>query len=267
LTTASARRSKSLWRIRAISLARALAVLIAFPAFVSAAEIKVLSAGALTQPLRELIPQYEQRTGDKVTVVYGNAGVIRGLLEKGEPADIVAVPSDAMTEAESRGWVQAGTRTDLAAVGIGVAVKRGATPPDISTPDALKRALLAASAVAYSDPTRATSGKHFDSVVLPALGIADQVRAKAKLQTEGSAAEFVRRGEADIAVQQVSELLPVEGVTVVGLLPGALQKVTVYTAAVAAKASSKDAAQKLLAFLATPASRAVFKSKGMDAPV
>jgi molybdate transport system substrate-binding protein len=127
--------------------------------------------------------------------------------------------------------------------------------------------VFAAKAVAYSDPTRATSGKHFDSVVLPALGIADQVRAKAKLQTEGSAAEFVRRGEADIAVQQVSELLPVEGVSVIGLLPQSLQKVTIYSAAVATKASSKDAAQKLLAFLTTPASRAVFKSKGMDAPL
>jgi molybdate transport system substrate-binding protein len=267
LTVASSPRTKSRYRLRAISLARALAVFIAFPALVSATEIKMLSAGALTQPLRELIPQYEQRTGDKVTIVYGNAGMIRGLLEKGEAADLVAVPSDAITDAQARGWVQAGTRTDLAAVGIGVAVKRGTTPPDISTPDALKHALLAAKAVAYSDPTRATSGKHFDSVVLPALGIADQVRAKAKLQTEGSAAEFVRRGEADIAVQQVSELLAVEGVTVVGLLPESLQKVTVYSAAVAAKASSRDAAQRLLAFLATPASKAVFKSKGMDAPL
>jgi molybdate transport system substrate-binding protein len=242
----------------------ALAILVVLPAFASAAEIKVLSAGALSQSLRELIPQYEQQTGDKVTVAYGNAGVIRGMLEKGESADVVMVPSEVIADAEGRAWVQMGTSKDLASVAIGVAVKKGATPPDISTPDALKLALLSAKAVAYSDPSRATSGKHFDSVVLPALGIADQVRAKAKLQSEGSAAEFVQRGEADIAVQQVNELLAVEGVTVVGLLPASLQKVTLYRAAVAGKASSKDASQRLLAFLTTPSSRAVFKSKGME---
>jgi molybdate transport system substrate-binding protein len=143
-------------------------------------------------------------------------------------------------------------------------VKSGTTPPDIATPDALKRALLAAKAVAYSDPARASSGKHFDTVVLPALGIAAEVRAKAKLQTEGSSAEFVRRGEADIAVQQVSELLPVEGVSVIGLLPASLQKATVYSAVGCARAASPDAAQKLVAFLGSPPSKVVFKAKGMD---
>jgi len=232
---------------------------------VFAAEIKVLAAGALTQPLKEIVPRFEQETGDKVTIVYGNAGSVRAMLEKGDAADVVMLPGDAIADVQARGLVQAGTRVDLAAVNIGIAMKKGVAPPDISTPDALKRALLAAKAVAYSDPARATSGKHFDTVVLPALGIADEVRAKAKLQTEGSAAEFVRRGEADIAVQQVSELLPVDGVTVIGLLPASLQKVTVYSGAIAKQAAAKDSAQKLMAFLTSPASKAVFKAKGMDA--
>ena len=230
----------------------------------AAVEIKVISAGALGQPLRELIPQYERETGDKVTVVYGNAGAVRERLEKGEACDLALMPVEGIAEAESRGWLRAGTRRDLAQVSIGVAVKSGTTPPDISTPDALKRALLAAKAVAYSDPARASSGKHFDTVVLPALGIAAEVRAKAKLQTEGSSAEFVRRGEADIAVQQVSELLPVEGVSVIGLLPASLQKSTVYSAVGCARAASSDAAQKLVVFLGSPESSAVFKAKGMD---
>jgi len=230
-----------------------------------ATDIKVLAAGALAQPLKEIVPRFEQETGNQVSIVYGNAGSVRSMLDKGDAADVVMLPADALAEAEARGSVQAGTRVDLAAVAIGVAMKKGVAPPDISTPEALKRALLAAKAVAYSDPARATSGKHFDTVVLPALGIADEVRAKAKLQTEGSSAEFVRRGEADIAVQQVSELLPVEGVMVIGLLPASLQKVTVYGAGIANAAAAKDAAQKLMAFLTSPASKAVFKAKGMDA--
>lgn len=255
-------------RIRRSPLMRVLgaaALLLAMPAFALAVEIKVLSAGALTQPLTELIPQFERATNNKVTIVYGTAGAVRGMLEKGDAADLVMLPAEGIAEADKHGWVQPDSRVDLAAVAIGVAVRKGAPAPDISTPDALKRALLDAKAVAYVDPTRGTSGRHFDSVVLPTLGIASEVRAKAKLQTEGSAAEFVRRGEADIAIQQVSELLPVEGVTVIGLLPDSLQKFTTYSAAIAAHAAASDAARQLVTFLTTPAGKAVFKAKGMDA--
>jgi molybdate transport system substrate-binding protein len=247
-----------------VSAALLAATLAIFPIVAFAAEIRILSAGALSQPLKELVPRFEQATGDKISIVYGNAGAVRALLEKGEAADLVILPADSLAEVEAKGLVQPGTRADLAAVNIGVAVKKGVPAPDISTPDALKRALLEAKAVAYSDPARATSGKHFDSVVLPALGIADQVRAKAKLQTEGSSAEFVRRGEADIAVQQVSELLSVEGVTVIGLLPPSLQKTTIYSAVIATRAAARQSAEKLIAFLASAPSKAVFRAKGME---
>jgi molybdate transport system substrate-binding protein len=253
---------------RHIALGRALGaavVLFVVPVLTLAAEIKLLAVGALTQPLGELVPQFERASQHKVTIVYGTAGALRGMLEKGEAADLVMLPAEGIVDAEKHGWLQPGTRVDLATVGIGIAVKKGAPLPDISTPEGLRRALLAAKAVAYLDPTRGTSGRHFATVVLPALGIASEVRAKAKLQTEGSAAEFVRRGEADIAVQQISELLPVDGVTVVGLLPSSLQKITTYSAAIAARATASDPARQLLAFLAAPASKAVFKAKGMDA--
>jgi molybdate transport system substrate-binding protein len=252
--------------IRLAPFARALgaaALLFALPAV--AAEIKLLSAGALTQPLSELIPQFERSGGHKITVLYGTAGAIRAMLEKGEAADMVILPAEGLVEAEKHGWVQPGTRVDLAAVGIGVAVKKGTALPDISTPEALKRLLLEAKAVAYVDPTRGTSGRHFDTVVLPSLGIASEVRAKARLQTEGSAAEFVRRGEADVAVQQVNELLPVEGVTVVGMLPESLQKITVYSAAIATQATASEAVRQFVEYLSAPASQAVFKARGMDA--
>ena len=256
-------------RVGRANVARTLAaaaLLFAAPLLALAVEIKVLSAGALTQPLTELLPQFERATNNKVTIIYGTAGAVRGMLEKSEAADLVVLPAEGIVDASQHGWVQPDSRTDLATVAIGFAVKKGATVPDISTPDALKRALLDAKAVAYVDPTRGTSGRHFDTVVLPALGIASEVRAKAKLQTEGSAAEFVRRGEADIAIQQLSELLPVDGVTVVGLLPSSLQKITTYSAAIATRAAASDAARQLVTYLTTPASKAVFKAKGMDAP-
>jgi molybdate transport system substrate-binding protein len=240
------------------------AVLLLLAPWAAAAELKVFSAGAVREPLGELVPEYERTTNRSVTVTYGTAGALRALLEKGERADLIILPAEGMAEAEMRGWVQPGTPRDLAHVGISVAVRTGAPLPDIATPQALKRALLDAKAVAYVDPTRGTSGRHIDTVVLPSLHIANEVRAKAKLQTEGSAAEFVRRGEADIAIQQISELLAVDGVTVVGPLPASLQKITIYSAAIATGASEPETARQLIVFLSSPASAAVFRAKGMD---
>ena len=231
----------------------------------AAAEIKVLSAGAVREALQELAPTFERSTHHRLEITYGTAGTLRAMLDKGARADVIILPVEGMADAAANGWVQAGTRRDLARVAIGMAVRKGAPQPDITTPEALRRALLEASAVAYMDPTRGTSGRYFDRVVLPALGIASEVHAKAKLQTEGSAAEFVRRGEADIAIQQVSELLAVDGVTVVGTLPAPLQKVSTYSAAIAANAQAPEPARQFIEFLGTPASKTVFRARGMDA--
>jgi molybdate transport system substrate-binding protein len=255
--TAAARRAGAL----------AAALLVVAPWSAAAAEIKVLSAGAVRAALEELAPAFERSTHHSLAITYGTAGALQAMLAKGTGADVIVLPVEGIAEAQASGWVRAGTRRDLARVGIGVAVRNGAPLPDIATPEALRRALLAARAVAYVDPSRGTSGRYFDGVVLPALGIASEVRAKAKLQTEGSAAELVRRGEADIAVQQVSELQAVEGVTVVGLLPAPLQRITTYSAAIAANAQAAEAAGQLIEFLVTAASQAVFRSKGMDAAV
>lgn len=243
----------------------AAALLLGAPRTGATAEIKVLSAGAVREAVQELAPAFERSTHHSVAITYGTAGALRAMLDKGTPSDIVILPAEAVAEAEARGWVKPGTGRDLAHVAIGVAVRKGTSLPDIATPEALKRALLDARAVAYVDPTRSTSGRYFDQVVLPALGIVSEVHAKAKLQTEGSAAEFLRRGEADLAVQQISELLPVEGVTVVGPLPAPLQKISTYSAAISTNAQSPEAARQLIEFLSTPASKTIFKAKGMDA--
>ena len=241
------------------------ALFLVAPCYAAAAEIKVLSAGAVQEALQELAPTFERSTQHRLEITYGTAGTLRALLDKGARADVIILPEEGIADAAANGWVQAGTRRDLAHVAIGVAVRKGAPQPDITTPEALKRALLEASAVAYMDPTRATSGRYFDRVVLPALGIASEVHAKAKLQTEGSAAEFVRRGEADIAIQQISELLAVDGVTVVGTLPPPLQKISTYSAAIAANAQAPEPARQFIEFLGTPASKTVFRARGMDA--
>ena len=252
--------------VRPVGLVAAALLLIASWA-VPAEEIKVLSAGAVREALQELAPAFERSAQQAVAITYGTAGALRVMLANGARADVVVLPAEGVAAAEASGWVRPGTRRDLAHVGIGVAVRKGAAVPDIATPEALKRALLDARAVAYVDPTRGTSGRYVDGVVLPALGIASEVRAKAKLQTDGSAAEFVRRGEADIAIQQVSELLAVDGVIVVGPLPAPLQRITTYSAAIATNAQAPEAAGLLIEFLTTPASKAVFRSKGMDAAV
>jgi len=243
----------------------AAAWLLVAPGTAAAAEIKVLSAGAVKEALQELAPEFERSTHHSLEITYGTAGTLRAMLEQGARADVIILPLEGITEAEANGWAKGGTGRELAHVAIGVAVKRGAPQPDITTPEALRHALLEASAVAYMDPTRATSGRFFDRVVLPALGIANEVRAKARLQTEGSAAEFVRRGEADIAIQQISELLAVDGVTVVGPLPAPLQKISTYSAAIATRAQAAEPGRQLIEFLGAPASKTVFKAKGMDA--
>ena len=143
-------------------------------------------------------------------------------------------------------------------------VKEGAPKPDISTVDGLKRALLAAKGVAYTDPaTGATSGTYIDNLLVR-LGIADQVRPKAKLKPGGHAGDFVASGEADIVLQQASEIIPVKGVVLVGPLPAEIQNSTTYAAAISSQSKEKGAAKALIDALTSPAAAAVLKSKGMD---
>ena len=158
------------------------------------------------------------------------------------------------------------TRRDLGAVAMGAAVKQGAPVPDISTPEKLKSALLAAKSVTYMDPERGTSGKHFDEGVLARLGVRDEVRAKAKLGEGGYIAEKVASGEVEIAFHQMTEILPVTGITVAGLLPAELQKTTVYSGAVMRGARNPREGQALLDYLASPDGRKHFLDRGFTAP-
>jgi len=231
-----------------------------------AQDLIVYCAGAVKPALAVLAPSWAARGGPRLVVTYASAGELRAKLAAGERPDIVILPAEGMAALEREGVVVAATRRDLGAVGIGVAVREGAPLPDVSSEAGLKRALLDARSLTFMDPTRGTSGKHLDEVVLPRLGIRDAVRAKTVLGEGGMIGEKVARGEVEIALQQMTELLPVQGIRIAGPLPASLQKVTVYSAAVTKASGSATAAAQLLAFLGSDEARGVFAAKGFDAP-
>jgi len=232
---------------------------------VSAAEILVLSGGAVRSPLAPVLPMFEHRSGHKVNITFAPAGEIAKRVAAGETYDLMIMPAENIDGYEQQGKVVPGSRAPLGKVGIGVAVHERAPAPDISTPEAFKQTLLAAKSVVYIDPARGTSGKHFAGV-LQQLGIAAQVNAKARLGSGGHVVEPVGRGEIELGVHQITEILPVPGVKLVGPLPPALQKWTTYTAVMMPGGKSPDAARALVAFLTSREAAAVFETKGFSAP-
>ena len=240
------------------------AAMFAFPA--AAAEIHVLCAGAARGSVVPLIEPFQRESGHRIRFEYGTAGQIQARLKDGLRPDVLIVTSNVIAELEKAGTVAAGSATDLGRTAIGVAVRTGAPLPDISSVDAFKRALLAARAVAYIDPAAGgTSGKHFAGV-LEKLGIAEAIKPKAVLVPGGYAAERVASGEADLVVHQISEILPVKGVTLVGPLPEEIQLYTTYTAGLLAGTPNIEAAQAWIRYLSGPAGRKSFADRGLEVP-
>ena len=237
------------------------AALICLSLAASAAEISVLSAGAVKPALSEVVPNYENRTGHHVTIEYAPVGTIMRRLAEGAKADVVVITSDVMAEAEGKGWVVRGKAIALGDVGVGVAVNEHAVAPDISTPEALKQTLLAAKSITYIDPEKGTSGKHF-AEVLRRLGIAEAMKAKTKLGDSGYVVEPVARGEIELGIQQITEIIPVKGVKLVGPLPDALQKITVYMAAPTSQTRDAAAVLSFFSYLRTAETRELFTRKG-----
>lgn len=228
-----------------------------------AAEVKVLSAGAVKAVAPALADAFQRETGHTVRIAFDTVGALRKRAAT-EPADVLILTDAAIDDLARQGIVVAESRKDLARVGIGVGVRQGAPLPDISTPEALKQTLLSAKSLVYMDPARgATSGIHFAGV-LQRLGIADALKDRTLLWPGGSSAEAVAKGQAELCVQQMSEILPVAGVTLVGPLPKDLQKVTTYSAGLGARSAAPDAARALIAFLARPAFKAKFSAAGLD---
>jgi molybdate transport system substrate-binding protein len=250
--------------LRVLALGFAATLLLAGSA--SAAEVRVMISGGLTAAYNALVPEFERTTGHKVLTAYGpsmgttvNAIPVR--LERGEPADVLIMVGYALADLAKQGKVVAGSSVDLVTSAIGIAVKAGAPKPDISSADALKRALLAAKSVAYSD---SASGVYVSTEMFAKLGIADAMKDKAKKIPATPVGEIVARGEAEIGFQQIAELRPVSGIDIVGPLPADLQKITVFSAGIATGSKEPDAGRALIKFLASPAARDALVKSGLE---
>ncbi|HKC96376.1 MAG TPA: substrate-binding domain-containing protein [Methylomirabilota bacterium] len=242
----------------------AAAVLVVAAASADAAELHVLSAGAVRSVVSDLAVAFEKETGHTVKLTFGTVGVIKSKLASADPADVAIMTDTALDEMTRQGVVRQGTWAMVGRTGIGVGVRDGAPKPDIGSPEAFKQALLATKSLTYVDPAQgATSGIHFAGV-LKQLGVADAVKGKTTLVPGGYPAELVAKGEVEMVVHQVSEIVPVKGVTLVGPLPKELQKVTVYSAGVAVASTSKDAAREFVTFLARPDFKPKLAAAGLD---
>jgi molybdate transport system substrate-binding protein len=232
----------------------------------SAAEIRVMISGGLTVAYKVLVPEFERATGHKVLTAYGpsmgtTANAIPVRLERGEPADVLIMVGYALADLAKQGKVIGDSRVDLVKSPIGIAVKSGAPKPDISTADAVKRALLAAKTIAYSD---SASGVYVSTEMFDRLGIRDAMKDKARKIPATPVGEIVAHGNAEIGFQQISELRPVEGIDIIGPLPDELQKITVFSAGIATVSKEPDAGKALIKFLASPAARPEIVKSGMD---
>src|SRR3954464_8403537 len=231
-----------------------------------AAEVRVMISGGLTAAYKALVPEFEKSTGNKVLTEYGpsmgtttNAIPVR--LERGEPADVLIMVGYAPPDLASKGKAVAGSQVDLTRSPIGVAVKSGTPKPDISSVEAVKRALLAAKTIAYSDSRR---GVYVSTEMFDKLGITEAMKDKARKIPATPVGEIVAHGEAELGFQQISELRPVEGIEIVGPLPDELQKITVFSAGIAAVSKEPDAGKALIKFLASPAARDTIVKSGLD---
>jgi molybdate transport system substrate-binding protein len=225
-----------------------------------ATELKVLAGGSMTGPLNELGPQFERASGHKLVIHFDSTpNLIKQTTSM--PFDLGVVPVDVFKDAAAKARFASGPTIDIARVGYGVAVRAGASKPDIGTPDALKKALLDAQSIAFLPASAAGA---YVSSVFEHLGIGEAMKAKTRSQT--STAEIpkaVAKGEAELGVFLINVLMA-PGVELAGPFPAELQQELVFTAAVAADTKEAEAARAFIAFLKTPAAAAVIKARGME---
>ena len=224
--------------------------------------MKVLCTNGVKSVMLDLFPAFERTSGTKLVITWGSTNGLMKELETGASGDLAILTAETIDDLIKRGKVVAGSRVDLARSGIGIAVRKGAGKPDIGTADALKHALLAAKSVAHSKT--GLSGIYFPTV-LARLGIADAMKSKIVIPEPGNpVGDVVANGDAEIGVQQISELLPVAGIDIVGPLPAELQKITTFSAGLFTGAKDPDTAKALVKFVAAE-SPPLLKAKGLEA--
>ena len=229
-----------------------------------AAEIKVLTAGAFKPVVADVAAEFAKQSGHTVRIENDTAGGLLKRIGSGEAFDVAIITPGALDALAKANKVNATSVVRLARVAIGVAVKQGATLPDISTVAAFQRALLNARAVAYIDPAAGGSSGIYLSGLFEKMGIADRIKPKAVLVPGGLVAQRLLTGEVDIAIHQISEILAVPGAQLVGPIPAEIQNYTVYAGALSAAPRDADAARALLAALKSEAAREVMKSRGLE---
>lgn len=226
-----------------------------------AAELQVLAGGGIAGPLRELAAQFEKASGHTLVLRFGTTPELIKLATTGGPFDLGVVPREVFRDAAAQAQFASGPTTDIARVGLGVAVRSGAPKPDISTPDALKQTLLSAPSIA-TIPASAAGAQVLR--VFESLGISEAMKAKIKAQPgPAQIVEVVAKGEAELGVFLLN-VLTAPGLDVVGPFPAAVQQEVVFTAGIAANTKEVEAAKAFIAYLRTPAAMAVIKARGMN---
>jgi molybdate transport system substrate-binding protein len=227
--------------------------------------LDLLSAGALEGLLSILIPDFSRQTGLHVNLCVGTIGVVQAKLEAGEHADLVILSPPAIAAMERDGTALAGSAADICHAEAGIGVRAGASLPDISTPEAFKRAVIAARAITATDPKAGgTAGVHF-AKLLERMGIADEVKPKLMLWDTGRAViDTIASGKADFGITFISELMLNRRIAVVGPLPPDMRLTNIYTAAIPKMSNAVEPARDFMAFLTSPAARARFKSVGLE---
>lgn len=230
----------------------------------AAVEIHVLTAGAVQEAEKQLAAEYRRMTGNRVTFVAGTVGQIEERLKNKEPADVIVVSKPALEQLENAGEIRSRASAILGRVGIGVGVKDGESTPDISTPDKFRAAMLNARSITYMDPAAGASSGIATAKILKELGIADDMAPKTKLTQSGYSAERVASGEVEIAIQNISEIVPVKGVRLAGPLPAPLQVYTVYCAGVAGNSVNPKEALDFVRFLIRVESARIWQDAGVE---
>jgi molybdate transport system substrate-binding protein len=227
----------------------------------AAAEIQVIASAAFREVYLELVPQFEQMHKQKVVASFSSSPDIMKRAKSGESVDIFILASSSVDELIKLGKVVPGSRVDLAKSGTGIAVRAGAPKPDVSSSDAVKRALLAAKSISYSG---GASGAYITEL-FRRMGIADELKPKLRQAPLGvPVGELIARGEVEIGLHQMSELLPVAGIDILGPLPADIQQFTVFSARVSTAAKALDAAKELVKFLTAPGTVPLIRKKGME---
>ncbi len=236
-------------------------LLLAGGACAQAAEITVFSTNAFKTVLEDLGPQFERSSGHKLAMRFAPTSELKAQIERGEAFDLAILTAAATDDLIKQARLAGATRIEVARSGVGVAIRKGAAKPDLSSEEAFKRALLQAKSIAYTGAglTGPSLSKIFER-----FGIADEMKAKIRV-VSGNAAEAVSRGEAELGFTQASEILHVAGAELAGPLPPEVQIYTVFTAATAAGAKDAAASRAFIGFLTAPAAMPVIQAKGMEA--